>query len=388
MTISVFSVIMSIACSSVILFAASFLVAHAKRVRWGLLIMIFILGFVRLAVPVELRMAKEVFDWQFYPALQKLASRKVFLGISVAGMLGLIWLAGILKLLVAYIKRLLRLKKIILRAEPIDQVERLHDIFEEAVAGLGYRGNVKIAVSEAYPSPVSVGFFHPIILLPRATLDLSETELRFVIRHELTHYLRGDIGKDRALEVLQCIFWWNPIVYYLRRSVVEMLELECDERVCRGMSEEEQLVYFEAIHHVLKFSPRRGLGLGMSFASRRNGEFLTRRFQEILKPVPKYSRIVTGFLAVISITLFCLSYSFILQTAYAPVEYDQDQLDFGREQEQMAESYDFLIKISDGSYLYVVNMVGKEIITEEDIANNSLYAGLPIYEKKTEGREK
>jgi beta-lactamase regulating signal transducer with metallopeptidase domain len=261
-------------------------------------------------------------------------------------------------------------------------------IFEEAVAGLGYRGNVKIAVSEAYPSPVSVGFFHPIILLPRATLNLSETELRFVIRHELTHYLRGDIGKDRALEVLQCIFWWNPVVYYLRRSVVEMLELECDERVCRGMSEEEQLVYFEAIHRVLKFSPRRGIGLGMSFASsHHNGEFLTRRFLEILKPVPKYSRIVTGFLAVVSIILFCLSYSFILQPAQWPTEVEKKQFDHGQELEVETEPVDFLIKLSDGSYLYVVDLVGKEIITEEDLVNNSLYSGLPIYEEKSEGRE-
>ena len=387
MTISVFSVIMSIACSSVILFAASFLVAHAKRVRWGLLIMIFILGFVRLALPVELRIAQEIRMWKFYPALQMFASRKVFGGISVAGMLGLLWLAGIVKLLLEYFRRMVRLKTIIQSAEPIEQVEPLRDIFEEAVASLGYRGNVKIAVSEAYPSPVSVGFFHPIVLLPRATLTLSETELRFVIRHELTHYLRGDIGKDRALEVLQCIFWWNPVVYYLRRSVEEMLELECDERVCRGMSEEEQLIYFEAIQRVLKFHPRRGLGLGMSFASRHKGEFLTRRFLEILEPVPKYSGIVTGFLAVVSITLFCLSYSVILQPAIVPVEFDQNQLDRGREQEQMAESYDFLIKLSDGSYLYVVNMVGKKIITEEDRTNKSLYAGLPIYEKNSEGRE-
>ena len=388
MTVSVFSVIMSITCSSVILFAASFLVAHAKRVRWGLLLMIFVLGFVRLAFPFEFRKAKEVFVWKFYPTLQMFAYRKIFMGITVAGMLGIIWLVGILVLLVNFFRKIYALRQIIQRSVPFEEVDFLCEIYEEAVRGLDYQGNVKIAVTGDSSIPVSVGCFHPIVLIPKEVLEYPEIEIYGIIRHELMHFLRGDIGKKRALDVLQCIFWWNPIVYYLRRSVIEMLEMECDDRTCKEMSEEEKLIYFEAIQRVLTAKPNKKiLDLGMSYASNHKGKFLRRRYLEILQPIQKQSKAVTGILAMISIVMFCLSYSFILQPAGIPTGLDENHIDYGRETEKYIESYDFLLKLSDDSYLYISDMLGKEIINEQDIHNNSLYSSLPIYERHPEGRE-
>ena len=387
MTISVFSVIMSITCSSVILFAASFLVAHAKRVRWGLLLMIFVLGFVRLAIPLEFREAKEVFVWKFYPTIQMFANRKVFLGITVAGMLGIIWLAGILILLVNFLRKIYALKQIIQRSVPFEEVDFLCEIYDEAVRSLDYQGNVRIAVTADSSIPVSVGCFHPIVLIPKEALEYPEIEIYGIIRHELMHFLRGDIGKKRAVDILQCIFWWNPVVYYLRRSVVEMLEMECDDRTCKGMSEDEKLVYFEAIQRALTAKPNKKiLDLGMSYTSIHKGKYLRRRYLEVLQPIPKQSGAVTGFLAVISIVMFCLSYLFILQPAGIPTELEKNHIDCGFENEKSSEPSDFLIKLSDDSYLYISDMLGKEIITEQDIHNNSLYNGLPIFERNTEGR--
>lgn len=387
MTISVFSVIMSITCSSVILFAASFLVAHAKRVRWGLLLMIFILGFVRLAIPFEFRKAKEVFVWKFFPTLQTFAHRELFLKITVAGMLGIIWLTGFLILLAIFFEKIYSLRQSIQRSVPFEEVDFLQEIYEEAVRGLDYHGNVRIAVTGDSSVPVSVGFFHPIVLIPKEVLAYPEIEIYGIIRHELTHFLRGDVGKKRALDVLQCVFWWNPIVYYLKRSVIEMLEMECDDRACQGMSEDEKLIYFEAIQRVLTAKPNKKiLDLGMSLTSNHKGKFLRRRYLEVLQPIPKQSRAVTVFLAVISIAIFCFSYSFILQPAGMPTELDQNHVDYGRENEKFSESYDFLLRLSDDSYLYISDMIGKEVIKERDIHNNSLYNSLPVYEGNSEGR--
>ena len=381
MTISVFSVIMSIACSSVILFAASFLVAHAKRVRWGLLLMIFVLGFVRLAFPFEFRIAREIRMWKFYPSLQMLAYRKVFLGITVAGILGIIWLGGILVLLVAYFKRMYDLRKIIQSAVPIEEFEHLHESFEKAVRSLGYQGNVRIAITEEFSTPVSVGVFHPIVLIPKEILAFSDMEQYGVIRHEVTHYLRGDIGKKRALDVLQCIFWWNPVVYYLKRSVVEMLELECDDRVCKGMSDEEQLAYFEAIKHVLTIEPnkKKTLDLGMGYAVSHTGKFLRRRFLEILKPVPKQSGVVTVFLAIVSFVMFCISYSFVLQPAYMPMTLETDNVEISSHAKENEEINEFLLKLPDNSYYYISGLKNKGKLTELEIQNPP-YSDLPVYD--------
>jgi beta-lactamase regulating signal transducer with metallopeptidase domain len=372
---------MSIACSSVILFAASFLVAHAKRVRWGLLLMIFVLGFVRLAIPLEFREAKEVFVWKFYPTIQMFANRKVFLGITVAGMLGIIWLAGILILLVNFLRKICALKQIIQRSIPFEEVDFLCEIYDEAVRSLDYQGNVRIAVTADSSIPVSVGCFHPIVLIPKEVLEYPEIEIYGIIRHELMHFLRGDIGKKRAVDILQCIFWWNPVVYYLRRSVVEMLEMECDDRTCKGMSEDEKLIYFEAIQRALTAKPNKKiLDLGMSYASIHKGKYLQRRYLEILQPIPKQSGTVTGILAAISIALFCFSYTFVLQPAGMPKMIETDEIEVGNANDKEDMIEEFLLKTSDGMYLYVSDMLVRDKVSEEDILYPP-YNGLPIYEQ-------
>ena len=380
MTISVFSVIMSIACSSVILFAASFLVAHAKRVRWGLLLMIFILGFVRLAIPFEFRMAREIRMWQIYPSLQMLAYRKVFQDITVAGMLGIIWLAGILVLLIIFLEKMYSLRQIIKRSVPFEEVDFLYEVYEEAVRDLDYHGNVRIAVTGDSSVPVSVGFFHPIVLIPKEVLAYPEIEIYGIIRHELTHFLRGDVGKKRALDVLQCVFWWNPIVYYLKRSVIEMLEMECDDRTCQGMSEDEKLIYFEAIQRVLTAKPNKKiLDLGMSFTSNHTGKFLRRRYLEVLQPIPKQSKVLTGLLAVVSIVIFCLSYSFVLQPAILPEVFEVDSVKMSLDSCENEEIEEFLLKLSNDTYFFISGMKNKGKLTEEEIQNPPYY-GLPIYD--------
>jgi len=380
MTISVFSVIMSIACSSVILLAASFLVAHAKRVRWGLLLMIFILGFVRLAIPFEFRKAKEVFVWKFFPTLQTFAHRELFLKITVAGMLGIIWLTGFLILLAIFFEKIYSLRQSIQRSVPFEEVDFLQEIYEEAVRGLDYHGNVRIAVTGDSSVPVSVGFFHPIVLIPKEVLAYPEIEIYGIIRHELTHFLRGDVGKKRALDVLQCVFWWNPIVYYLKRSVIEMLEMECDDRTCQGMSEDEKLIYFEAIQRVLTAKPNKKiLDLGMSFTSNHTGKFLRRRYLEVLQPIPKQSKVLTGLLAVISIVIFCLSYSYVLQPAGFPNVAETSNGHMTLNADENEEIFEFLLKSPDDTYYYIFDMKNKGKLTEQEIQEPP-FNGLPIYD--------
>jgi hypothetical protein len=125
----------------------------------------------------------------------------------------------------------------------------------------------------------------------------------------------------------------------------------------------------------------------MSYTSIHKGKYLRRRYLEVLQPIPKQSGAVTGILAVISIVLFCLSYSFVLQPAGLPLDLEENNFDLGCEKELIVETGDFLLKISDDTYLFISDMLGKEILSEQEINNNSLYSGLPIYEKIPEGRD-
>lgn len=133
MTISVFSVIMSIVCSSIILFAASFIVSHSGRVRWGLILLIILLGFARLVLPVEVRVAREIDTFRLYPELQFFVQQELIAGMTIADLLLLAWGIGLVILFVLFLRDIREIQGITERAIPVIQGDRIYDLCEKAV---------------------------------------------------------------------------------------------------------------------------------------------------------------------------------------------------------------------------------------------------------------
>lgn len=377
MRISEFSVIMSIACSSLILFAAGFLVSHVKRVRWGFVLLILILGFARLVFPIEVSFAKEIPIWKAYPELHVWIHRKWMGNWSLASYLLLIWGVGAVALFVCLINEIREYKEISQRAIPVIEGDSLYRICEKAKEELEYTKPVRLAVTGELDTAMSIGFLTPNVLVPKEMLAYSETELKGVLKHEIIHYLRRDVGKQRVMFFLQVLFWWNPVLYYLRNCVERMLELECDEHACRGMSEEERKAYLKAITKVLRGEDKSQNKLGLGWKKKFPIKFYRRRFQEVLQPVKRLSNTVTYFLALISLMLFCLSYSIIVQPGIMPEEVKAKTVEVNNLSDKK-EDKEFLIKLSDGTYQYVSDMLGRKILTEDDVQNPP-YADLPVY---------
>lgn len=386
MTISVFSVIMSILCASVILFVAGLLISHTQRVRWGLLLLIIILGFVRLSFPFEFLGAKEIHSRWLYPLLSRIAKLEIIRGLTCADIFGIAWMTGIGVLLMRFLTRLICVSVAIRKATPVRPEDALRKILEQAADELHMKRRVRLAVTDSFSTAVSVGFFHPIILIPRKMLTYSEAELSGVIRHEMTHYLRGDVGKQWILCMVQCLFWWNFVVHYLKHCVEDMLELECDEKVCQGLDDEGRLAYLNAIKRVLREDKKKQIKLGMGYGSNQAGKFLQRRFVAVLEPVPKHSGRMTYLLAALSIILFCLSYSFVLQPVVLPTNMVADDVEIRTTTAKELGNDSFLLKLPDGSYVFVSDMLEQGVLTEQEIQKPP-YNGLSSYEKIS-GEEK
>jgi len=378
MTISVFSVIMSIVCSSIILFAASFLVSHSGKVRWGLIFLILGLGFTRLLLPVEIRVAREVREDTIYPQLYALAQKEWFAGLTIGEMLLIIWGIGLLVLFFVFLKNVKEIREVTERSVPAVAGDRLFELCEKAKAELGYAGKVRVAVTREMDTAVSVGVFAPNILIPKETLEFEDPELCGVLKHELTHYLRGDIGKQRLLNGMQCLFWWNPVVHYLKGCMENMMELECDEKACSGMTEEDRRAYLRAITKTLRAGKQKRPKLGMGYWKNTPVAFLKRRFQEVLHPVERYSNATTYFLAAVCMIIFCMSYSIILQPAFMPEELEDSKVTSVRLTDGKTSVSEFLIKMPGGNYLYVSDLLGEKVIKESDIQHTP-YSELPIF---------
>lgn len=379
MTFSVYSAIMSYVWFTVALFVGSYLIMKKRRVSRGLILFVLMLGLIRLVFPVELRATQEVQEWNIYPFFQNLWKKEVINEITIATIAIAIWGIGSILQFIQFISNVHKVNQMISRGKEISKEAEQYEICSKVLAQFNYKRKTKVMVTSELSIPVSVGVFYPIILIPTEVMDFNKIEFEGIFRHELIHHLHKDVAIQRGVILLQCVFWWNPIIYYLKKSVERIIELRCDARACKSIDERERIAYLQGIVNVLKGSKRKSVKVGVGYVKDNSGAFLQRRFREILEPVKPLSYRTAFILVSVCMIIFILSYSFVIQPAGYPSKkelYEQGATfkpEIGEEAEQ-----DFLLQLSDGTYMYIQGMIEKDVLTEREI-KQPMYAELPIY---------
>jgi beta-lactamase regulating signal transducer with metallopeptidase domain len=126
----------------------------------------------------------------------------------------------------------------------VDDVETL-DRFSALSEAMGVRRAVDLYTNRLTASPLILGFRKPAIVLPE--VPGSAEELRFICKHELTHYKRGDIWYKWLLQIVLCLHWFNPLVHLMVREVNRLCELSCDEAVLRTLTNQEHRRYGDTL---------------------------------------------------------------------------------------------------------------------------------------------
>ena len=121
----------------------------------------------------------------------------------------------------------------------------VREVMDETLRKLGIRRKVELWVSSAIDTPMMVGLIRPRLLLP--TEHYSEQELRFILKHELTHYKRHDLWYKLALLSANAVHWFNPLAYLLVREANVDMELTCDDAVVAGADLETRRAYSETL---------------------------------------------------------------------------------------------------------------------------------------------
>jgi beta-lactamase regulating signal transducer with metallopeptidase domain/tetratricopeptide (TPR) repeat protein len=182
--------------------------------------------------------------------------------------------------------------------------EKVGALLESCRRQLGIQSLIAVRCAEI-GSPAICGILRPVILIPPALArDLSETEMRPVLLHELAHYKRGDLWVNHAQIFLQVVYWYNPLLWLANACIRRAREQAVDEMVLVEMGGEAQ-VYPAMLLHVAK------LGLGRPLAAiglmgiLEPGRGLTQRIRHIMdRPLPRTAKIgARGVAAVLLLAL-------------------------------------------------------------------------------------
>jgi TonB family protein len=89
----------------------------------------------------------------------------------------------------------------------------------------------KFFVSDEIDSPATFGIADAKVILPRSFFEMSEACREAILRHELLHVRRRDWAMILAEEILRCIFWFHPAVWWLLARIHLSREQQIDYEV-------------------------------------------------------------------------------------------------------------------------------------------------------------
>ena len=160
-----------------------------------------------------------------------------------------VWLCGSVAVLFTWCVRWRRVATAMREAAPllegreVDALRRL-----EPIAGKP----IEIVLSRASLEPGIFGIARPVLIWPEGISEhLEDAHLEAILAHEVWHVRRRDNLAAAVHMVVEAIFWFHPLVWWLGARLVEERERACDEDVVELGS--ERRVYAESILKVCEF---------------------------------------------------------------------------------------------------------------------------------------
>lgn len=112
----------------------------------------------------------------------------------------------------------------------------LDEEWQEHIIRLSERMNIgrrlKTFFSRNVNTPMMIGFFKPVILLPLALMNhLTPQQFEAILLHELAHIRRNDYLLNLLQSVFDTILFFNPFTWWITNKIREERENCCDEMV-------------------------------------------------------------------------------------------------------------------------------------------------------------
>ncbi|MDP4193840.1 MAG: M56 family metallopeptidase [Bacteroidota bacterium] len=139
-----------------------------------------------------------------------------------------IWLSGAIILLLKFLSGLVFQKR--LRNKSFSLDSDLQTIVDNTIRKLGYKSSISIAESLLAKTPMVIGYFKPIILLPIGIFTgLSNEQIELILAHEIAHIMRKDYFINIFLMLTEIVFFYNPAFWWISSKIKFERECSCDD---------------------------------------------------------------------------------------------------------------------------------------------------------------
>ncbi|MCA9051274.1 MAG: M56 family metallopeptidase, partial [Planctomycetaceae bacterium] len=159
--------------------------------------------------------------------------------------------------------------------------ESVQQALARAADRLQVKGRVDVLASTLVSSPIVVGCFQSVILLPLNFIaGVPASQLEAILAHELAHVRRYDYLINLLQTLVETFFFYHPAVWWISSRIREERENCCDDLVVAALN--NKVEYGRALLAVEEF--RTGAGQSSAFALSAKGGSLLVRIRRLLEP--------------------------------------------------------------------------------------------------------
>jgi beta-lactamase regulating signal transducer with metallopeptidase domain len=161
------------------------------------------------------------------------------------------WFCGFVLVLVVWYARWRRISATVRQAAPLPEGREVEALRRMERLG-GIRRPIDLWVSPSTLEPGIFGALKPVLVWPKGiSARLDDAQLEAILAHEVWHVRRRDNLTAAIHMVVEALFWFYPLVWWLGARLVDERERACDEEVPALTSERH--VYAEGILKTCEF---------------------------------------------------------------------------------------------------------------------------------------
>lgn len=165
---------------------------------------------------------------------------------------------------------------------------------------LGIRRQVGLRIVETLASPITAGWWRPVVLVPAALLARMPPELlEALLAHELAHVRRHDFLVNLLQNVVEILLFYHPAIWWLSRRIRHERELVADSIAAQLTGEPRRLAQALSELEKMQFASQR-----MALAA--DGGDLMQRIRHLMLPQQQRSNWKTAA-AALGVAAACLA---------------------------------------------------------------------------------